>query len=285
MAVASKSAKTRRMDLNAQYNNRAMVPDHPQVIAGWVADAEAYRNTNPGKLAVSYGKDERQAYDLFGPQGDDGNGPIAVFIHGGYWQALDRSFFSHMAAGANAHGITMAVPSYRLAPAVSVADIIDDLRACCVQLWTTHNRKLVVAGHSAGGHLAACMMATDWTQHGAPAGLVTSAMGLSGLYDLRPLMATYVNDALKLDEPSARASSPLSWAVPGHGRFEAWVGGDESREYHRQSETLAATWAGAGMDCSWLPVAGENHFTIVRHLANPDSDMTRTLARLCKAPA
>jgi arylformamidase len=76
-------------------------------------------------------------------------------------------------------------------------------------------------------------------------------MGLSGLYDLRPLMATYVNEALKLDEEAARTASPLAWPVPAHGRFEAWVGGDESREYHRQSETLAATWSGAGMDCNW----------------------------------
>jgi arylformamidase len=271
------------MDLNAQYNNRALVPDHADVISGWQRDAESFRQKANGVLGISYGAHERHAYDLFGePSGD---APVVVFVHGGYWQALDRSFFSHMAQGPGAHGLAVAVPSYRLAPEVGVGDIIDDVRACCLNLWQAHGRKLVVVGHSAGGHLAACMMATDWTAHGAPSDLVVSAMGLSGLYDLRPLMATYVNDALKLDEEAARTASPLGWPVPTHGRFEAWVGGDESREYHRQSETLAATWSGAGMDCNWQKVPGDNHFTVVRHLADADSDMTRAVATLSGATA
>ncbi len=271
------------MDLNAQYNNRALVPDHQQVIDGWQRDAGSFRQQAGGALGISYGAHERHAYDLFGEVA--GDAPIVMFVHGGYWQGLDRSFFSHMAAGPGTHGFAVAVPSYRLAPEVGVGDIIDDVRACCLHLWQAHGRKLVVVGHSAGGHLAACMLATDWTAHGAPSDLVVSGMGLSGLYDLRPLMATYVNDALKLDEEAARTASPLGWPVPAHGRFEAWVGGDESREYHRQSETLAATWSGAGLDCPWQIVTGDNHFTVVRHLADADSEMTRTVAKLGGARA
>lgn len=271
------------MDLNAQYNNRALVPDHPQVVAGWAKDAEAYRMSHGGEAGLSYGNHERHAYDLFAGDGTAPS-PMVVFIHGGYWQGLDRGMFSHMAAGVNAHGLDMAIPSYRLAPEVGIADIIADMQAFCAHLWQTHGRRLVIAGHSAGGHLAACMMATDWAQHGAPAGLVLSGMGISGLYDLRPLLPVYVNEALKMDERTARKASPLCWAAPREGRFEAWVGGDESREYHRQSETLAATWTGAGLDCCWIPCDGDNHFTVVRHLAGPDSAMTKALVALAELP-
>jgi arylformamidase len=267
------------MDLNAQYNNRAMVPNHPDIVAGWVKDAEAYRAANPQSLGLAYGSHERHAYDLFAGEGN-ASAPLVVFIHGGYWQGLHRTQFSHMAAGCNAHGLDVAIPSYRLAPEVGIADIIADMQAFCLHLWQAHGRRLVVAGHSAGGHLAACMMATDWGQHGAPADLVTSGMGISGLYDLRPLLPVYVNDALKMDEPAARSASPIAWAPPKQGRFEAWVGGDESREYHRQSETLAAVWLGAGLDCCWVPVEGDNHFTVVRHLVDKDSAMTKALVAL-----
>ena len=161
------------MDLNAQYNKRAMVPNHPDIVAGWGKDAEAYRVTNGSQLGLTYGSHERHAYDLF-DAGGDAIKPIVVFIHGGYWQGLHRTQFSHMAAGCNAHGLDVAIPSYRLAPEVGIADIIDDMQAFCRQLWRTHGRRLVVAGHSAGGHLAACLMATDWRQHDAPADLVAA---------------------------------------------------------------------------------------------------------------
>lgn len=270
------------MDLNAQYNNRALVPDHADVMAGWVRDAQAYRDTSGSKQVIAYGSHERHAFDLFTGKADGAHSPLVVFIHGGYWQALDRSFFSHMAAGCNAHGVDVAIPSYRLAPEVSIADIIDDVQSLCLHLWQSHGRKLVVCGHSAGGHLAACMMATDWTMHDAPADLVVSGMGISGLYDLRPLLPVYVNDVLKMDEEAARAASPLCWTSPAQGRFEAWVGGAESREYHRQSETLAATWLGAGLDCSWVESPGDNHFTVVRHLADAESAMTKALVALAE---
>lgn len=270
------------MDLNAQYNNRALVPNHPEIVAGWVKDAEAYRAAHPQSLGLAYGSHERHAYDLFAGERDS-PAPLIVFIHGGYWQGLHRTQFSHMAAGCNAHGLDVAIPSYRLAPEVGIADIIADMQAFCLHLWQTHGRRLVVAGHSAGGHLAACMMATDWSAHGAPADLVVSGMGISGLYDLRPLMPVYVNDALKMDEKTARAASPLCWTPPAQGRFEAWVGGDESREYHRQSETLAATWLGAGVDCCWIESPGDNHFTVVRHLAADDSAMTESLVAMAAA--
>lgn len=269
------------IDFEAEYNNRARVPDHEQVIAGWVNDAASYREAAACDLEIAYGDHERQRFDFFPANGRD-DAPVVVFIHGGYWQALDRAAFSHMASGVAAHGLDMAIPSYRLAPDVSVQEIIDDMRSLCLALWATHGRKLVVTGHSAGGHLAAAMFATDWANHGGPDELVSAGLGISGLYDLRPLMPTGINQRIGIDGKISMQCSPLLWPSPQHGRFEAWVGGAESREYYRQSETLAACWGGAGMACSWHPVGDDNHFTVVRHLADGTTDMTRALVALCE---
>ena len=142
------------VDYETEYNNRARVPENPAIIAGWSREAKAYREAHQARhKVISYGTGERNRIDLFS---GDGTGPIVVFIHGGYWQALDGSFFSHLAGGLNAHGIDVAVPSYDLCPAVSIAEIIGQMRAASRELAKL-GRPLVVSGHSAGGHLAACM--------------------------------------------------------------------------------------------------------------------------------
>lgn len=269
------------MDLEAEYNNRARVPEHVDILADWERRAKKYRASAGGELELAYGDHERQRCDLFRTREDDGH-TLAVFVHGGYWQGLDKSSFSHMAQGLEVHGISMAVPSYRLCPQVHVRDIIDDIRQVCVWLWKRHKRHLVICGHSAGGHLAAAMLATDWEKHQAPAGLVRAGLGISGLYDLRPLIATGLNKALKLDDASAREASPLLWPSPRGLRFEAWVGGAESNEFLRQSHTLAAAWSGAGVIAKSVVQGNDNHFTVVAPLADPASEMTNALANLCQ---
>ena len=202
------------MDYEVEYNNRARVPENPAIIAGWARDAKAYREAHQGRLKViSYGSGERHRIDLFS---GDGTGPIVVFIHGGYWQALDGSFFSHLAGGLNAHGVDVAVPSYDLCPTVSVGDIVEQMRAASRELAKL-GRPLVVSGHSAGGHLAACMLATDWRalDRSLPEGLVTAAYAISGLFDLRPLVPTSINNALKLDDAVGEGGEPLVLATAG----------------------------------------------------------------------
>ena len=194
--------------------------------------------------SISYGPGARNTIDLFS---GDGRGPIVVFIHGGYWQALDGSSFSHCAGGLNAHGIDVAVPSYDLCPQVSVDTIIQEMRAAARELARL-GRPLVISGHSAGGHLAACMLATDWPGLDAslPKDLVIAAYSISGLFDLVPLVGTSINKALQLDAVTARAASPLFWKAPAHGSLDAVVGGEESAEYFRQSRTMTDAWAAAG---------------------------------------
>ena len=227
---------------------------------------------------MAYGRGQRHRIDLF--SGND-TGAIVVFIHGGYWQALDGSVFSHLAGGLNAHGIDVAVPSYDLCPTVSVGDIIEQMRTASRELAKL-GRPLVVSGHSAGGHLAACLLATDWRalDHALPEDLVTAAYTISGLFDLRPLVPTSINTALKLDDASAKAVSPLFWKPPARGSLDAVVGGNESAKYFRQSRVIVDGWSAAGLATWFGTVPDANHFTAIAPLADAGSPMTLRLKHL-----
>jgi arylformamidase len=267
------------VDYEVEYNNRVRVPENPALMAGWASDAAAYREQRAPR-AISYGSGARNTIDLFA--GND-ESPIVVFIHGGYWQALDGSFFSHCARGLNAHGITVAVPTYDLCPSVTVADIIKQMQAAARELAKL-GRPLVIGGHSAGGHLAACLLATDWhTLDGSlPTDLVLSAYAISGLFDLVPLVGTSINNALSLDEEAARAASPLSWSAPSHGSLDAVVGEKESAEYFRQSSAVVERWGAAGLATQFGVITGANHFTAIAPLADPGSAMVGRLKQLAR---
>jgi arylformamidase len=174
------------IDYEAEYNNRARVPEHPQIFARWAREAEDYRaeamKERRAELGLRYGSTMRQAIDLFSPK-PDAVFPLALFIHGGYWRSLEPSLFSQVARGANAHGIAVAVVGYDLCPQVTIPEIIEQIRHACLFLWLRIGRPMMVFGHSAGGHLAAAMLATDWQAlyPKALAGLVPAA------YDLRPV--------------------------------------------------------------------------------------------------
>jgi len=180
------------IDYEVEYNNRARVPENPTLMAGWARDAAAYREQHAPRV-VAYGPSARNTIDIFP---GDNQGPIVVFIHGGYWQALDGSSSSHCARGLNAHGIDVAVPSYDLCPHVTIDVIIQQMRVAARELARL-GRPLVLSGHSAGGHLAACLLATDWPAYDAslPKDLVIAAYTISGLFDLVPLVRTSINGA------------------------------------------------------------------------------------------
>jgi len=265
------------VNYEVEYNNRARVPEHPALIAGWARDAAAYRKTHAPRV-ISYGTGARHVIDLFA---GDGDGPIVVFIHGGYWQALDGSSFSHLARGLNAHGLSVAIPSYDLCPNVTVEEIIAEMRMASRELARLGER-LVISGHSAGGHLAACMLATDWTAFDASLrqDLVIAAYAISGLFDLGPLVDTSINKALGLDQSTARAASPLFWRPRVRRSLDAVVGEAESAEYFRQSRTIVELWGKAGVVTRFGTVAGANHFTAIAPLADPDSPMVLRLKEL-----
>jgi arylformamidase len=265
------------IDYEVEYNNRARVPENPALMAGWTKDAAAYREQCPPR-SIAYGTGARNNIDLFS---GDGEGPVVIFIHGGYWQALDGSSFSHCARGLNAHSIDVAIPSYDLCPQVGVDAIIQEMRAA-VRALARLGRPLVISGHSAGGHLAACMIASDWPSldPSLPKELVIAAYSISGLFDLVPLVGTSINKALRLDPASAKAVSPLFWKPPAHGSLDAVVGGGESAEYFRQSRTMTETWAATGLPTRYDTLPGANHFTAIAPLADPMSSVVLRLKEL-----
>jgi arylformamidase len=275
------------IDYEVEYNNRARVPEHPEIFARWVRDGAAYRDeaTKEGRaeIGLKFGPSARQTIDIFKPRGAD-TGKLALFIHGGYWRSLEPSSFSQMARGMNAHGVTVAVSGYDLNPQVSIGQIVEQTQAACLYLWKRLGKRIMVSGHSAGGHLAACMVATDWQKldAGAPADLAPVGYAISGLYDLAPLMHLATNADFKLDAAEARRISPLFWPVAKGRVLDAVVGGDESSEFLRQSKIIADGWREKGAETRYEAIPGMNHFTICDPLTDPASAMTKRLVELAK---
>jgi arylformamidase len=271
-------------DYETEYDNRARVPEHPAIIAGWQADAAAYRAVASSEMGVSYGPTERQYYDLFRPAELKANA-LAVFFHGGYWRAFDPSFFSHMARGLNLRGVPVAVVGYNLCPHVAMTDIIGEVRFACAALHRRFGLPIVAYGHSAGGHLAAAMVASDWTAVASdlPRQLVAAGYGISGVYNLKPLTETSVNADLKLSLDEAELMSPFFWPAPAGLSFDAVVGAQESEAYLAQSRRLADAWGLGGAITRYGEIAGANHFTAVAPLTDPDSEAVSRIASLCGA--
>ena len=148
-------------------------------------------------------------------------GKLALFIHGGYWRSLEPSSFSQMARGMNAHGVTVAVSGYDLCPQVSIGEIVEQTQAACLYLWKRLGKRITVSGHSAGGHLAACMVATDWKKLSpdAPADLVPAGYAISGLFDLTALLHLATNADFKLDR--SRGAPHLAAVLAGAARPRA----------------------------------------------------------------
>jgi arylformamidase len=280
------------IDYEAEYNNRARVPEHPDIFARWTREAEDYRaeamQERRAELGLRYGSTLRQVIDLFSPKSDvtrrNGTVPLALFIHGGYWRSLEPSLFSQVARGANAHGVAVAVVGYDLCPQVTIAEIIDQIRHACLFLWLRIGRRMMVYGHSAGGHLAAAMVATDWQSlyPKAAADLVPTAYSISGLFDLSPLVHVAMAQDLRLDEAEARSVSPLFWPPPRGRVLDAVVGELESSEFLRQSRVIAEAWEKGGAQTRYQEIAGTNHVTVLDALTDPQSDMVRRLAELAR---
>jgi arylformamidase len=275
------------IDLEAEYNNRALVPEHKDIFDRWDREAEAFRRgarqAKRADLGLSYGTTERQTIDLFLPAGGDTDA-IALFIHGGYWRSLEPSTFSHMARGLNAHGLTVAVVGYDLCPRVHVTEIVRQIRQACMFLWWRFGQRMLATGHSAGGHLAACMVATDWSEidDSTPADLIPSGLGISGVYDLSPLLTLSTNNDLHLTPQEARNVSPIHWPVGADRTFDIVVGGAESSEFRRQSRALADAWGERGATVSVTETPGANHFTVLDPFGDPNGEMAGRVAAMAK---
>jgi arylformamidase len=274
---------------DAMYNNRELVPDHPGYFARWGAESEKARADGPCELDLRYGAGEGEALDVFpAPSGD---APVLVFVHGGYWRALDKRDHSFIAPAFTRHGACVVIPNYALCPAVTIPQIT--LQTARAVAWTWHNiarfggdrRRIVVAGHSAGGQLAAMMLACLWPQLDAalPKDTVRSALAISGLHDLDPIMKTpFLQPTLKLTRQQVAQASPARLPAPRQGTLYTVAGGDESPEFHRQNRLIQEAWGGRRVPvCETLP--GLNHFSVLDALVEPSQRLHQLALDLLRA--
>ena len=258
-----------------QYNARAGIPDHPYIFTRWQKDSALVRRTHAGLLDIAYGTADKERLDFY-PAYDHG-APLLVFIHGGWWRSLDKSDFTFVVPAYRRAGFNVALTNYTLAPEASIDEItMQQVRALA---WLYRNaerlefdrQRIVVAGHSAGAHLTAMMMAALWPVFGSdlPADLVKGGVLMSGLYDLDPVRyADFVNVDLKLDQQSALKLSP-AWMPQSHAApFITSVGDLESDEFKRQTALIASRWS-TGFRKE-VPLNGMNHLTICDSFADPD---------------
>ena len=249
-----------------EYNNRRLVPDHPKYFERWQADSEFVRATLECELDLPYGPDARHRIDLFPARKARGT---LVFIHGGYWRSLDKGMFSWLAAAWAADGVSVAMPNYRLCPGVRIEQIVDDMVMAMSWLSANGTRHgmamdhVVVSGHSAGGHLAAALLA----QPGAAfdGSRIRGAVPISGIFDFAPLEHFSFNADLRLDAGSIERLGLLDKRPTVDAPLVIAAGGDESSEFQRQSRDLAAAWQEQTRALLILP--GLNHFSIVDALA------------------
>jgi len=260
-------------DWDDAYANAAHIAGADDIAARWADAAPAFRTAHPPQV-LPYGPAPRQTIDIFRPkQAEQG---LTIFIHGGYWKAFSGRHFSHLAAGPLAHGQVVAVPTYTLAPDATIDQIVGEMVRAVTLLAQTVPGPIRLTGHSAGGHLAT-RLACQGMLPADIAARIVHVLSISGVHDLRPLLATQMRDTLRLTPESATADSP-ALHIPQSGlRLTAMVGADERPEFLRQTDLLANIWAGLGADCRAIHLPGHNHFTVVDELARPDGAITRAI--------
>ncbi|MDQ0142116.1 alpha/beta hydrolase [Cupriavidus necator] len=280
-----------------EYNNRANVPDNPAHLARWAQWSAQVRARGPFLADLSYaGEDSRHApgetLDYFPAQRANGAlPPLLVFVHGGYYRALDKHDHSFVASALPALGVSVAVVNYTLVPAATVPEIVRQVLRSVAWLYRQADRlghdpnRMFVAGHSVGGHLVAMLMAARWPQLGAdlPAGLVRGGLSVSGLYDMEPLRrAAFLQCDLRFSEDDVARLSPAYMTPASDAPLAIAVGELEAAEYHRQHALIRAAWPAkvAHPAASDLVLPDCHHFNVLDSLTRADGALTRAVLQL-----
>lgn len=269
--------------LEREYNLRIRHPERGAVYDRFAADSAALRSSHAGFETLQYGATPNSAIDFFRAPARD-RAPLFVFIHGGYWRALDRRIFSFLARPWLARGVHVALPGYDLAPATSVRTIAGQVRRAVAQLIAGAEslgidaRRVVVSGHSAGAHLGA--LALD----AAPGWSAAGFLGVSGLYDLEPLLATSVNLDVRLDVAEAHALSPSRRAAQRATRYRLAFGGAETDGFRQQSRHYAAALRAQGCDAESIEIPARTHFDVLDDLADAKAHLFASANALLSHP-
>jgi arylformamidase len=266
-------------ELEKGYNVRLLRDDMPQLFEGWTARSEAFRADAHMRLDCPYDTGPRDKLDLF--RCGDKAAPLFVFIHGGYWQRGDKSVFSFIAQPFIERGVDVALIGYQLCPETDMTSMVGQIRKAMIWLWRNagpHGMsadRINICGHSAGGHLTTMMLATEWRQFGddLPVDLIKTAIPMSGLYQLEPLLHTTINDALAMDVEDAHTNSPYFLQPPTDAPLLVTIGGDESPQLHWQTDQFVAHWGRYSVPIETHVEPGVDHFDLANRLASSDSEI------------
>jgi len=274
-----------RAALDVQYNARATVPDIHPILKRYADDSRMARETLRCELDVAYGEHPDETLDIFLPDRIDGRAPVLLFIHGGYWRLLSKSDSSGMAPLFTRAGAIVVAVNYSLAPAVTLDRIVDQNRRALAWVHRHIGRlggdpaRLHACGSSAGGHLVGALLAEGWhAAYGVPKQVLRGAAPMSGLFDLRPLVHTHINEWMRMSPADAERNSP-QLHLPQHGGCPLLVtyGESETDEFKRQSQDFLAAWRAAGFAGEYVAMPGSNHFDLVLSLNDPAAPYTRAL--------
>ena len=268
------------------YNARAAIPGSDDIALRWAKESANARNNFKNYSNINYGDSPREILDIY--PAENPNAPVMMFIHGGYWQAREPKDFNFIAPELLKLGFCVVLAGYDLCPKVTVEKITRQMQQAAAYIW--HNigtyggnrNRLYVSGHSAGGHLTAEMMATDWSQIDIeiPNDYVKGGIPISGVFDLEPLVTTSINENVQFDLESAKQCSPLLRDTVSTGPIILAVGSDESTGFHDQSDRLQAKWGPKLASTLRINLEGAHHLGAVDELAKPGSPLLTEIAKL-----
>lgn len=264
------------MDPDIAYANRDFIPQADDYLPRWEEEALAFRQlenaVGRARLNLPYGPHAREALDLFLPAGRPAG--LMVFVHGGYWRAFDRSYWSHFAAGGTSRGWAVAMPSYPLAPEVRIPQITGSVRQALIAAADlVPDGPIALAGHSAGGHLVLRMLCRDVELPEPVARRIARVLAISPVTDLRPLLETAINADLGLNETDAAKESPYLHVQGRKAQVVSWVGAEERPAFLDQARWISEAWEGSKL----IVAPGRHHFDVIDDLCEGDSLMMRHL--------
>lgn len=269
-------------EINAEYDP-AVISDRDAAIERFTQLSATASAAMPEWFSRQFGATDAEYVDIF-PCGVAG-APVHIFVHGGYWRALSARQFAFVAQKLVDQGVTVVLTNYGLCPDIPIGDIVDQTREAIA--WVARHaeqlavdtERLTLSGHSAGGHLAAMMLSTDWTRYGLAPDLIKGVIALSGLFDLAPFRHSWLQESLNLTEAEVAAYSPICLPIHGSAPVVLRFGGIEQSEFARQSKSYAEYLRAAGLEVDCQAIEGADHFTVLDPFLADDGEFIQLIKR------